>query len=275
MPYARAADGTRLYYEVSGAGEPLLLIAGRASDHHLWNAVRGDFVKRFRTIVYDSRGTGQSDAPEAPPYSTRGFAGDAAAVLDAVGVGRAHVYGVSMGGAVAQWLAIDHPERVGALVLGCSTPGGAHAARRSDEVQALIDEGNSFKVLDTFFAHRRALPRFFSSMREAQKHPMPEYAERLHGIAAQQHDAWDRLPSIAAPTLVLHGADDPVTPVENARLLAERIPDALLEIVPGGRHMFFIEYRRRVDRDVIRFLERHPIGSSGATGAGGEGAAAR
>src|SRR5574337_759917 len=114
MPFAIAEDGTRLYYEINGAGEPLLLVAGRASDHHLWNLIRGDFARRYQVIVYDPRGTGQSDRPEQPPYSTRGFARDAVAILDHLGIPRAHVYGVSMGGVVGQWLGIDHGDRIGA-----------------------------------------------------------------------------------------------------------------------------------------------------------------
>src|SRR5262245_3599970 len=115
MPVASAPDGTRLYYEETGAGEPLLLIAGNPNDHHLWDSIREDFADRYRVLVYDHRGTGQSDRPEDPiAYTTRQFARDATAILDAAGIDRAHVYGVSMGGGAAQWVAIDHADRVGA-----------------------------------------------------------------------------------------------------------------------------------------------------------------
>jgi 3-oxoadipate enol-lactonase len=257
MPFAVAPDGVRLYYETLGRGEPLLLVAGRAVDHHIWNLVRGDF-KRYQVIVYDPRGAGQSDKPEQPAYSTRGFARDAVAVLDQLGVPRAHVYGVSMGGAVGQWLGIDHGDRIGALVLACSFPGSAHAVRRSEEVQVRIARSDP-NVMDLFFAHKRALPRFFLSMRESAQHPMPEYAERLHARASEEHDSWDDLPAIKAPTLILHGSDDQVVPVANAHLLAERIPGAELYLVRGGRHMFFIEFRAEVNRVVKEFLARHPL----------------
>jgi pimeloyl-ACP methyl ester carboxylesterase len=128
MPYAIALDGVRIYYEFEGTGEPLLLIAGQANDHHLWDLVRSDFARRYQIIVYDLRGTGLSDKPEQPPYTTRGFANDAIAILDAIGLKRAHAYGVSMGGAIAQWLGIDHGDRLGALVLGCITAGAALVA---------------------------------------------------------------------------------------------------------------------------------------------------
>jgi 3-oxoadipate enol-lactonase len=265
MPLSLAPDGARLYYEVSGAGEPLLLIAGRNSDHLLWNLVRGDFAKRFRVIVYDHRGTGQSDKPEQGrsmlrPYSTPGFARDAVAILDHLSIPRAHVYGVSMGGAVAQWLGIEYADRVGALVLACTFPGGPHSAPRSEEVRAVIAGKDPGKAMDLMFAHKWVLPRFALSMRESAKYPMPEYAERLHGIASEGHDAWARLPEITAPTLVVHGADDRVSPVANAHVLAERIPGAELYLVRGGRHMFFIEFRREVDRAILEFLARHRLG---------------
>lgn len=146
MPFVTLLDGVRLYYETQGSGEPLLLVMGRASDHHGWGAVPGDFAARWQVIVYDHRGTGQSDKPQNPPYTTRGFAQDAAALLDHLEIGRAHVYGISMGGMVAQWLAIEHAARVGALVLGCSSAGVAHGVRRSARVEADIASGNMLRV---------------------------------------------------------------------------------------------------------------------------------
>jgi 3-oxoadipate enol-lactonase len=102
MPFASAADGTQLFYESVGTGEPLLLVPGRNSDHYLWDLVMRDFTRRYRVVVYDQRGTGQSGKPAAPAYSTRLFASDAIAILDALQIQRAHAYGVSMGGAVCQ-----------------------------------------------------------------------------------------------------------------------------------------------------------------------------
>ena len=122
MPFTTSRDGTRLYYECQGQGPALLLLAGQSCDHREWERVAVDFSAHFQVIGWDYRGTGQSDKPEEPSYSTRGFAQDAVAVLDACGLARAHAYGISMGGRVAQWLAIDFPERLGALVLGATTP---------------------------------------------------------------------------------------------------------------------------------------------------------
>lgn len=259
MPFAVAPDGARIYYEFQGQGEPLLLIAGQANDHHLWNLVCGDFARHYQVIVYDQRGTGQSDKPEAPPYSTRKFARDAVAVLDHMGAARAHAYGVSMGGAIAQWLGVNYANRVGALVLACSSAGALYGVRRSEEIDAIIAQRDSSRVLDTFFTSRWALPRFFLSMRASLKYSIPEYAQQLHAQAGKEHDAWEWLPLINAPTLILHGSDDQVVPTANAPLLAGRIPNAELCLLPRGRHMFFIEFRKEVDRIVMDFLKRHPL----------------
>ncbi|MBT4365288.1 MAG: alpha/beta fold hydrolase, partial [Desulfobacteraceae bacterium] len=113
MPFAATKDNIHLYYETIGEGEPLLLVMGQGSDHRGWDGVRDDFASKFQVIVYDHRGTGQSDMPEHPPYSTQSFAQDAVAILDHLGIQRAHAYGISMGGRVCQWLGLDHPDRIG------------------------------------------------------------------------------------------------------------------------------------------------------------------
>ncbi len=261
MPFTTTPDGIQLYYETVGKGAPLLLVSGRNSDHHLWNLVRKDFTKRYRVIVYDQRGTGQSDKPEEPPYSTRIFARDAIAILDHLQIPRAHAYGVSMGGAICQWLGIDFADRIGTLVLACSTAGRSHGIRPSEETKAIIAGQDSAQALGLMFSKSMGLNqlRFFFSMRESGQHPMPAYAEALHAQASQGHDAWESLPNITTPTLVLQGDDDAVCPSANATLLAKRIPGAELHSFNGGRHMFFIEFRQQVNRLVLDFLAHHPL----------------
>ncbi len=261
MPFASASDGTRLYYESIGMGEPLLLVAGRNSDHHLWNVVRPDFAKRYQVMVYDQRGTGQSDKPEAPPYSTRIFAHDAVSILDQLHIPRAHAYGVSMGGAICQWLGIDYPDRFQTLVLACSNAGRSHGIPPSPETKAIMSGKDSSRSVGLLFSRPIGLNqlRFYSSMGASNKNPMPTYAEELHKQASEQHDAWDLLPSITRPTLVIQGSDDPVCPNATANSLAERIPGAELYFVNKGRHMFFIEFRQQVNKVILDFLSRHPI----------------
>ena len=262
MAFANAADGTRLWYEATGDGPPLLLVAGQASDREVWMPVRADFEALHRVIVFDHRGTGDSDKPEAPPYTTRGFAADAVAVLDATGVARAHVYGISMGGRIGQWLAIEHAARVGALVLGCTTPGNAHGIRRPPEVDPELMSGDPARmqpllVSPAWAAANRAL--LANHARAALRRPVPPYARRLHYEASEAHDAWDRLPEITAPTLVIHGGDDRVNVTANAPLLAGRIRGAELCILEGARHAYFWEQRAEASARVLAFLARHPI----------------
>ena len=138
---ATAGDGTDLAYRLRGSGPPLLLLPGQANDHTWWDRVAPELARHHTLVLVDPRGTGASGAgPDGgrSGYSTRGLAEDALAVLDHAGIGRTHVYGASMGGRVAQWNAADHPERVGALVLGCTSPGGEHGVERSAEVRASL-----------------------------------------------------------------------------------------------------------------------------------------
>lgn len=258
MPYATTPGGVKLSYQVRGGGPPLVLLQGQANDHRWWDSVRADFDGTYQTITLDYRGTGDSDKPDEP-YATRGFATDVLTVLDEVGVERAHVYGTSMGGRVAQWLAADHPARVGRLVLGCSSPGGAHGIERSNEVRRSLAQPDRA-------AAERALLELMYTPAWLTTHPgphhttgdpgMPAHARRRHLAASAGHDAWDALPAITAPTLVVHGTDDVFNPAANAPLLAGRIPGAELRLVEGARHAYFEEFRQVASPMVLEFLSR-------------------
>lgn len=266
MPFA-VCNGAKLYYEVHGAGEPLLLIAGQGSDHHGWDLVRAQFSARHRVIVYDHRGTGQSDKPAEPPYTTRGFAADAIALLDHLEIERAHCYGVSMGGRICQWLAIDYPERAGAVVLGCTTPGNAHGVARPAEVNAMManrpaDPETAVRFLAEQMVSPGWLerhPEYRRQLEERARNPIPGFAQRMHYQASEGHDSWDRLPEIKAPVLVIHGTEDFINPTANAMLLAERIPGAELYLVAGGRHGYFLEFSDEAGGVVLDFLQRHRL----------------
>ncbi|MDE3078134.1 MAG: alpha/beta fold hydrolase [Chloroflexota bacterium] len=267
MPFATSPDGTRLYFEEQGSGDALVLVNGQAMDHTGWDTVRGDFTDRYRVVVFDHRGTGASDKPAEPPYSVQGFAEDVVAILDHLGVERAHAYGISMGGRICQWLGIQHGRRVGALILGCTTPGNKHGVRRPPEVDARLAnrpsdpaEALAFQLESMVSPEWAAAhPEYVSRVRDRVEHPIPAYAQRLHYLASEGHDSWDLLPSIKAPTLVIHGSDDVVNPTANAQLLADRIPGAELHLVASARHGFFVEFHEEAARVINAFLARHPF----------------
>ena len=231
-----------------------MLLAGQSNNHTWWDPVRADFETQYQTITLDWRGTGDSDKPDEI-YTTRGFARDVTAVLDALGLTTAHIYGTSMGGRVAQWLAIDAPERVDKLVLGCTSPGAKHGYERSQEIRkALADPAKTDKVLLELMytpAWLEDNPGPYYVLGDAT---MPTYAKGRHLVASNKHDAWDGLPSITAPTLILHGTDDIFSPAANAQLLADRIPNARAELIDGARHAYFHEFRDVASPAVLAFL---------------------
>jgi pimeloyl-ACP methyl ester carboxylesterase len=254
VPYAAAIDGTRIAYQVRGVGQPLVLLAGQSNNHTWWDPIRADFDAEYRTITMDWRGTGESDKPDEV-YSTVGFADDVVAVLDELGLDSAHVYGTSMGGRVAQWLAINHPERVDGLVLGCTSPGAAHGFERSQAIRkALAHPARTDQVLLELMYTPEWLARNPGPYYVLGDASMPSYAKGRHLVASNKHDAWDGLPGISAPTLVLHGADDIFSPSANAQLLADRIPGARAELIAGARHAYFHEFRSVASPAVLAFL---------------------
>jgi 3-oxoadipate enol-lactonase len=256
VPYAKAADGARIAYQTGGDGSPLLLLGGQANNHHWWDGIRADFETAHRTVSLDYRGTGDSDKPDIP-YSTIGFAEDAIAVLDDLGIETAAVYGTSMGGRVAQWLAARFPDRVHTLVLGCTSPGGRHAVERAAQVRKSLAQPDAAaarqSLLELMYtpAYLASASGPFNTLGDPD---MPAYAKRRHLYASNKHDAWDALPEIAVPTLVVHGTDDVFNPAANAPLLVERIPGARLELIPGARHAYFDEFRSTAGPLVLEFL---------------------
>ncbi|MGA8117845.1 MAG: alpha/beta fold hydrolase [Actinocatenispora sp.] len=257
MSHATAPDGARIAYQVRGRGAPLVLLAGQANSHHWWDPVRADFDARRRTVTLDYRGTGDSDAPDTP-YSTEGLAEDVVAVLEHAGIERADVYGTSMGGRVAQWLAARHPERVGRLVLGCTSPGGPHSTPRDPALRralAAADPAGFRRILLDLMYTPGWLATHPGPYATLGDPDMPAHARRHHLVASHRHDAWGVLPQIAAPTLVVHGTHDTFNPAANAPLIAGRIPGARLHLIPGARHAYFEEFRDTAGPLVLDFLD--------------------
>jgi pimeloyl-ACP methyl ester carboxylesterase len=263
MPLIQA-NGIDLYVEDTGSGDPLLLITGAGSNALGWGPLLPVFQERFRVIAFDNRGAGRSAAPPGP-YTTRQMAADAAALLDHLGIARAHVIGHSLGGMIAQELALAYPERVDRLVLVASLayPRPAFWVPWStflvQAAQRGLDPAGSalwqmpWMLTPTFMARHEVVE---AALANALHDPYPAPA---HGLAAQAaaglaHDTRSRLPRIAAPTLVLVGAEDIITPVSYARELAAGIPGARLQVLERGGHLAYLEYLEAVTGALLPFL---------------------
>ncbi|GAA4405268.1 alpha/beta fold hydrolase [Tsukamurella soli] len=258
MSFATAPDGAQLWYHVhpatvAGADRVTLLIAGQALGAQAWYPVVDRFRASGPVITYDHRGVGRSDDVfPAGGWSTRYSARDAAAVLDAAGVERAGVYGFSMGGRTAQWLAAEQPARVSRLVLGATTVGDRHGVRLPDAALRILVRSDRRALLEMFFT-----PDWLDTDPPEQEAilaaPRSLPAQRAHFAASMDHDAFAALSAVRAPTLVLHGEDDPLCLVDNARILGGAIDGARVITYPRLRHGYYLQ-EPRATADAALFL---------------------
>jgi len=268
MPTARVGD-INLHYEVHGEGEPLLLIMGYGADSNWWYLQTAAFSQEFKVIPFDNRGAGLSDKPDAS-YTMRMMADDAAGLLDALDIGAAHVFGVSMGGMIAQELVLHHPEKVMSLILGCTMPGGHNAVPPEPESLLFLLDFERTKSLPLEQQVEELLPYLFSRgflernrdhvgefIARAFEHPTPIHGYRRQSEAFMGFNVYDRLPEIKVPTLVIAGTADRLVPVENSEILASRIPDAELVVLENVGHSFTGEAPEESNKAVLDFLRRH------------------
>ena len=239
-------SGVRIAYEQLGDGEPLLFIHGLAYDRRGWGPLPRLLANDFRIVLLDNRGVGDSDVP-AGPYSMEQLTADAVAVLDAAGIESAHLFGVSLGGFIAQEIALAYPERVRKLVLSATSPGGANAFPMPERG---VDAFTRFPSLDRDAGLRVMVENSLGdhAVRERPELVEEVYAYRLERApsveaweaqfaASRAHDAYDRLPAVSAPTLVIHGSADTVIDARNGEILAERISGARIERIPDRGHL--------------------------------------
>jgi 3-oxoadipate enol-lactonase len=262
MPYAES-NGIKLYYERQGEGDDLVLIAGLGANAGMWLAQRPAFARHFRVTVFDNRGAGRSDAPDEP-YSIQQMAEDTAGLMKAVGIRRAHVLGLSMGGVIAQALALNHAPIVDRLVLACSRARAATTRRLWGEA---IAECTRMGVDPTALSLLR-MPWMMTSefMRDERRvlaqleaisndpYPMQPSAYLRQHVASIDVDLMDRLHRIESPSLVLVGAEDIVNPVSESEILAQKIPGATLRVLPRGGHGFYREFSEDFNAAVLEFL---------------------
>jgi 3-oxoadipate enol-lactonase len=262
MPTAHNGN-VSLHYESTGAGAPVLLVMGLGMNATgWWRTVPVLAGAGVRVLTFDNRGVGRSDRPPGP-YTTAVMADDAVAVLDAAAVPRAHVYGISLGGMIAQEIALRHPDRIARLVLGATTPGGTAAVPADEPTLAFFqrrgqmpaEEAVWASVPYNYAARTRAEhgDRIADDIRQRLRYPIePEpYAAQL--AAALAHDAHDRIAQIAATTLVVHGQEDVMVPPANGQLLASLIVDAALLELTGAAHLYPTD-EPTADREIASFL---------------------
>jgi pimeloyl-ACP methyl ester carboxylesterase len=268
-------QGARIYWDEQGHGAPILLIMGLGYPSYMWHRTRPVLMTRYQTIAFDNRGVGRSNVPPGP-YSIAVMASDAAAVLDAAGVESAYVFGVSMGGMIAQEFALQQPKRVRSLILGCTAAGGPTAVRAErDATQMLMARATMSpeQVAEAAvpFIYDAATPREKIDEDLAIRRPWlpsPEaYAAQLQGILAWE--AYSRLPGINMPTLLIHGESDRLVPPGNARLIAEHIPGAKLVMIPHAGHIFLTDQTEVAHRLILEFLDQQTSSADARPECGG------
>ena len=270
-------DDVNLYYEIYGQGDPLVLIAGTGISCAPWRVFQvPEFSRHYQVVIYDHRGLGRSDKPDMP-YSTRLFAKDCASLMDALAIPKAHIMGHSMGGRVAQWLALGHPEKVRSLVLS-----GSGSGKYRDDIEdyprgvpiescvELIEKGYEkyqhdhwgpgFMFTDEFVRERPEVVKKFQDLIVEEVPPLKCYLR--HVIARQCHETTELIHAITAPTLVIVGSKDTReggtgNHVASSQALAKKIPNAELVIVEGGKHGYLREMPEKGHPPILNFLRQH------------------
>ena len=266
MPIAQR-DDLRLHYELtrggaSESGLPVLLVMGLGVSATGWWRTVPVLAADRPVIAFDNRGVGRSDRPTGP-YSTLEMADDAIAVLDAAGFERAHVYGISLGGMIAQEIALRHPRRVAGLVLGATIPGGERSVMPDESTLNFFRRRAEMPAFEAVWAsvpysygeatRREHAQRIADDLEQRLRYPVEPEPYTAQLAASLGHDAGDRLGEISAPTLVVHGDADGLVPAANAQVIADAIPGARLELWPGASHLYPTD-EPEADRSVARFL---------------------
>jgi 3-oxoadipate enol-lactonase len=261
VPYI-SHDGTKLYWNEGGSGPPILLIMGLSFTHEMWGRVLPSLMPRFRTIFFDNRGMGRSDVPPGP-YSIRQMASDAVAVLDAAGAPAAHIVGASMGGMIAQEIALRYPQRVLSLVLGCTSYSGLFARWPHFRFgprgvkwsrAARLERERALRPL--LYADTTPEERIEEDLRVrcACNWSYRGFFNQLVGVL--RWTSYYRLPRLRVPTLVMHGDQDHLVPVQNGMTLASRIPGARFQLIQNAGHILTTDQPEACMEALLTFLEQ-------------------
>ncbi len=266
MPNIKAGSIT-INYEIAGQGDPLLLIMGFMAPGSAWLPSL-PMLNMFHCIYFDNRGTGLTDKPEGI-YTVEQMADDASNLLKALNLPKARVFGVSMGGMIAQELVLRHPEQIEKVVLGCTMPGGPNSKRAAPEIRQKNMASAKIMALDPekgiegmisvcfpedFVRTHPEIKKLVMERMSTRPQTPPETADRtMPGLMG--FNAYDRLPQIKCPVLIVHGDQDVLIPVENAHIIKDRIPQAELFIIPGAGHLFQYIDPVRIHQRIVEFLK--------------------
>ena len=253
MPFAKV-NGINLHYRCSGNGEPLILVAGWGTDLRTWIFQLPTFRKHFQAITFDNRGVGRSDKPTGP-YSMRLMAADVIGLMDYLHIKTANVLGLSMGGMIAQEVAINYPDRVIRLILGCTFASRRDGSGPTDDyIRHAKQDVVQQRILLASLATNNPITRFFvvTVARLLAKHGIEGF--KSQGAAIRDHDTTDRLHSIMCPTLVVAGTKDRVIRPKSSELVASRLPRGRLVMIANGSHSISSENRQEFNQVALRFL---------------------
>ena len=261
MPTAQLRD-ILVHYEEAGSGDPLVLIMGLGGDLQGWALQVPELAKHFRVITFDNRGAGRTNAPDRP-YSITGMARDTVALMDHLGIAKAHFLGFSMGGYIAQELALAHPDRVDRLILLSTAPkidgygrvvvrSLINARRSNMSREQIVRLTSAFlyspELLDDEERYERSILNSLANQWPQQDHAFIRQAQALLTF-----DASDRLANVKQQALVVGGVDDILVPIRNSRKLAELLPNATLKELPGG-HVGAMEHPHEYNAAFLEFL---------------------
>ncbi|MFW9975218.1 MAG: alpha/beta fold hydrolase [Candidatus Thorarchaeota archaeon] len=267
MPYATVGE-IDIYYEIHGPenAPPLVLIGGWASYRWIWFRQIQAFKEKYRCVVFDNRGAGKSSKPDYP-YTIKMMANDTVGLMDALHIKDAHILGMSMGGLIAQQIAISYPEKVRSLILSSTHFGGSNYIPMDDKTMVLLialptetismEQAREMRYRATFST--QFLKENKSVIEQidawAEKLPTPLYAQIHQSSATSGFDSESELKKITAQTLILHGANDRAVPTKNGELLAKRIPNSRLKIIEDASHFVIIEKYDEFNKEVMSFID--------------------
>jgi pimeloyl-ACP methyl ester carboxylesterase len=258
-----ASDGrTQLYWESTGHGAPVLMIMGLGLSGGAWWRTVPVLSRRLRVITFDARGIGRSPSPRHN-HTVEAMADDAVSVIEGLGFESAHVYGFSLGGMVAQSVALRHASRVQSLVMGATHAGGPRAVRPDDDVLAFFNRRSTMETEEAAWAsvpynygprcREERVDRIAEDIEVRLQNPFNPAAYRAHLYAAAVHNCHGRLRRIGVPTMIVHGAYDRIIPVDNAYLIASGLPDCRLRILEDSGHLYPTE-EPEIEEEIADFF---------------------